>query len=75
MKRVPPTKSFEHADEARFQLFVKTLWSTIYTNAQSVGYTVLLVPSYFDFIRIKAYFKDKNAQVASISEYTDKKEC
>lgn len=34
-----------------------------------------MVPSYFDFVRLKAYFKGKNAQVAMISEYTDKKEC
>jgi U3 small nucleolar RNA-associated protein 25 len=35
---------------------------------------VLLVPSYFDFVRLKTYFKGKNALVAMISEYTDKKE-
>ena len=73
LKRIPPVASFEHADEARYQLFVKTLWQSIYTS--STGYTVLLVPSYFDFVRLKAHFKDKNAQVAMISEYTDKKEC
>lgn len=73
LKRIPPVASFEHADESRYQLFVKTLWQGIYTNC--TGYTVLLVPSYFDFVRLKAYFKAKNAQVAFISEYTDKKEC
>ena len=73
LKRVPPVESFERADESRYQLFVKTLWQGIYTNC--TGYTVLLVPSYFDFVRLKTYFKAKNAQVAMISEYTDKKEC
>ena len=51
---------------------MKTLWQGIYQNC--TGYTVLLVPSYFDFIRLKNYFKSKNAQVAMISEYTAKKE-
>ena len=73
LKRIPPVESFEHADESRYQLFVKTLWQGIYQNC--TGYTVLLVPSYFDYVRLKAYFKEKNAQVAMISEYTERKEC
>jgi hypothetical protein len=35
---------------------------------------VLLVPSYFDYIRLKSFFKRKNAQVAMVSEYTEKKQ-
>jgi len=35
---------------------------------------VLLVPSYFDFVKLKGFFRRKNAQVAMISEYTEKKE-
>lgn len=72
LKRIPPVESFEHADESRYQLFIKTLWQSIYSEC--TGYTVLLVPSYFDFVRLKTYFKGKNALVAMISEYTDKKE-
>ena len=59
LKRIPPVASFEHADEARYQLFIKTLWQGIYQAC--TGYTVLLVPSYFDFVRLKSYFKGKNA--------------
>ena len=65
--------SFEHADDSRYQLFVKTLWQGIYVDCS--GYTVLLVPSYFDFVRLRTYFRGKNAQVAMISEYTERKEC
>jgi len=71
LKRIPPVVSFEHADESRYQLFVKTLWQGIYQDC--TGYTVLLVPSYFDFVRLKTFFKGKNAQVAMINEYTDRK--
>ena len=35
---------------------------------------MLLVPSYFDFVKLKGFFRRKNAQVATISEYTEKKE-
>ena len=74
MKKIPPVQSFEHADGSRFTLFTKTLWSSIYDD-NTVGYTVLLVPSYFDYIKLKTFFKSRNAQVAMICEYTDKKEC
>ena len=73
LKRIPPVASFEHADEARYQLFVKTLWNDIYQNCN--GYTVILVPSYFDFVRLRSYIRDKNQNVAMISEYSEKKEC
>jgi hypothetical protein len=74
LRRIPPVKSFEHSDCARFTLFTKTLWKGIYEDNTS-GYTVLLVPSYFDFVKLKQYFKSRNAQVAMICEYTEKREC
>ncbi len=39
------------------------------------GYTVLFVPSYLDFVRLRTFFRNKNAQVAFISEYSEKKDC
>lgn len=74
LRRIPPVQSFEHADAARFTLFTKTLWKTIYED-NTTGYTVLLVPNYFDFVKLKAFFKTRNAQVAMICEYTEKREC
>ena len=67
-------QSYEHNDGARYTLFTKTLWKDIYEDNTS-GYTVLLVPNYFDYVKLKAYFKSRNAQVAMISEYTEKREC
>ena len=74
LKKIPPVKSFEHADGARFHLFTKTLWHGIYEE-NTVGYTVLLVPNYFDYVKLKNFFRQRNCQVAMISEYTEKKEC
>lgn len=73
LKRVPPVASIEHADDARFALFTKLLWRPIYENQQ--GYTVLLVPSYFDYVKLKGYLTEKNQNVAMISEYTERREC
>lgn len=62
LKRVAAS-SIEQVDDARFNLFTKLLWKGIYEDVatESAGYTVLLVPSYFDFVRLKSYMKRKNA--------------
>lgn len=36
---------------------------------------MLFVPSYLDFVRLRTFFKNKNAQIAYISEYSEKKDC
>lgn len=43
-------------------------------STEQSGYTILLVPQYFDYVRLKGFFRRKNAQVAVISEYTEKRE-
>ena len=73
MKRLPKLQSYEQAADSRFTMFTKNLWTGIYEDCP--GYTVLLVPSYFDYVRLRAYFKSRNASVAMISEYTPSKEC
>ena len=73
LKRIPPVASIEHADDARFSLFIKTLWQPIYE--ESNGYTLIFVPSYFDYVRLKNHIKGKNQQVAMVCEYTEKREC
>lgn len=73
LRRLPNVESFEHIDDARFSFFTKKIWDQLYEGNQ--GYTVLFVQSYFDFVRLRTFFKNKNAQVAFISEYSEKKDC
>ena len=73
LRRLPEVSSFEHSDSSRFSFFTKKLWDAIYVDNQ--GYTILVVPSYFDFVNLRTYIKNKNAQVVFISEYSDKKQC
>jgi hypothetical protein len=76
LKRLPNVSSFEHADATRFNYFSKKLWEPIYEAAkQAGGYTVLFVPHYFDFIKIRTFIRNLNAQVCFISEYSEKKSC
>lgn len=76
LRRLPQVASIDLVDDCRFNLFSRQLWKGIYdeVSEEQSGYTVLLVPQYFDFVKIKTFFKRRNAQVAMISEYTDKKE-
>ena len=57
-------------------MFTKQLWKGMYEEVShdQCGYTIVLTPNYYDFVRLKGFFKRKNAQVAMISEYTPKKE-
>ena len=73
LRRLPNVSSYEHVDSARFSFFTKKVWDAIYQDNQ--GYTVVFVPNYFDFVTLRSYLKNKNAQVTFISEYSDKKQC
>ena len=73
LRRLPAVSSFEHADTTRFSFFTNKIWDAIYQGCD--GYTILFVPNYFDFVKIRTYLKNKNAQVSFISEYSEKKSC
>ena len=71
LRRVPYVSSYEHASDARFKFFTRKIWDGLYDN--NSGYTVLFVPNYFDFVKLRTFIKNKNAQVVFISEYSEKK--
>lgn len=73
LRRLPNVSAYEHSDSARFNFFTKKLWDGIYVDSQ--GYTVVFVPNYFDFVQLRTFLRNKNAQVTFISEYSDKKQC
>lgn len=73
LKRLPNVSSYEHADGARFSFFTKKIWKGLYEENQ--GYTILFIPHYFDFVKLRTFFKSENAQVSFISEYSEKKHC
>lgn len=73
LRRLPNVETIAHVDDARYAFFTKQLWDKLYED--NPGYTVLFVSSYLDFVRLRTFFKNKNAQVAFISEYSEKKDC
>jgi len=68
-----PVGDLETAAERKFDYFTKKIWPKLYENCKS--YTILYVPTYFDFMRLKKYFNDTHASVGCISEYTKKGAC
>jgi len=73
LRRLPNVTTFQHVDDCRFNFFTKSLWDGLYDGCQ--GYTLIFLPHYFDFVRMKNFLKNRNAQVAMISEYTPNKDC
>ena len=63
--------SFDAAPDARFRHFVAKVWPRI----RDAGVTgqLLFVPSYFDFLRLRRFFKEEGVDVALASEYQDKR--
>lgn len=62
------TDSLELVDETRFNFFTKKLWQKLYENLSC--YSILVTSTYFEYIRVKSFLKNKNASVAYISEYS-----
>mmetsp|Transcript_26502 Transcript_26502/g.40464 ORF Transcript_26502/g.40464 Transcript_26502/m.40464 type:complete len:103 (-) Transcript_26502:405-713(-) len=74
LRRLPNVSSFEHADTARFNFFSKQIWTPLYESSQkNGGYTIVVVPHYFDFVKLRTYIKGLNANVSFVSEYSEKK--
>ncbi|BGP31450.1 rRNA-binding ribosome biosynthesis protein utp25 [Rhodotorula toruloides] len=64
-------------DEKRFEFFTTKTLPTLLKSAVSSSQTLIFVPSYFDFVRLKRYLQKNISQLgsdfsfAAISEYSD----
>ncbi|KAM6128497.1 LOW QUALITY PROTEIN: U3 small nucleolar RNA-associated protein 25 homolog [Pterocles gutturalis] len=58
--------------DARFQFFNKVLLST---RDAIMSHTLIYVPSYFDYVRLRNYFKKEDLNFTHICEYTKKGVC
>jgi len=59
LRRLPNVNSFEHADQARYTFFTKKIWKSLYE--ENTGYTILFIPHYFDFVKLRTHMKGENA--------------
>ncbi|XP_057198923.1 U3 small nucleolar RNA-associated protein 25 homolog [Triplophysa rosa] len=58
--------------DARFQFFVDKILPQYKDSVMS--HTLIYVPSYFDFVRLRNYLKKKDVSFGSISEYSQRSE-
>lgn len=60
--------SLEHSFEARFEYFTKTVLPQ-YKNP-TMAHCLIYVPSYFDYVRVRNYFKKEEISFVQVSEYS-----
>ncbi|KAF9970800.1 hypothetical protein BGZ73_006419 [Actinomortierella ambigua] len=63
-------RSLVNADDSRFQYFIKTMLPQLRRSAITQSHTLIFVPSYFDFVRLRNFFSENKYSSASICEYT-----
>ncbi|KAG0261999.1 hypothetical protein DFQ27_002676 [Actinomortierella ambigua] len=63
-------RSLVQADDVRFQYFIKTMLPQLRRSAITQSHTLIFVPSYFDFVRLRNFFSENKYSSASICEYT-----
>ncbi|RMX40576.1 hypothetical protein pdam_00016584 [Pocillopora damicornis] len=64
--------NFSEAADKRFQIFTDKVLPDF--KGSLMGHTAIFVPSYFDFVRLRNYFKREGIDCAQISEYSQPKE-
>ncbi|KAF9106747.1 rRNA-binding ribosome biosynthesis protein utp25 [Mortierella sp. GBA35] len=64
------TRTLAQADDNRFQYFITQTLPQLRRSAVTQTHTMIFVPSYFDFVRLRNYFSENKYSFAAICEYT-----
>ena len=62
-----PCLSLADVNEVRFQHFKTDVLPKLRSSVQ--GHTLIYIPSYFDYVRVRNLFKDENISCVTLAEY------
>lgn len=62
--------SVQEDPDARFKFFLDKIMANVLKSALLQSHTLIFIPSYFDFTRIRSYFKEEMPSFAKLSEYS-----
>ncbi|KAI7879425.1 DUF1253-domain-containing protein [Lichtheimia hyalospora FSU 10163] len=65
------TTSLAAMNDTRFKYFIEKTLPTLRKSALMQTHTLIFVPSYFDYVRLRNYFEDNMYSYDSCCEYTD----
>ncbi|RKO91155.1 digestive organ expansion factor, partial [Blyttiomyces helicus] len=65
-----PVRTAAEADDARFDYFVQKIMPAIRPSGIQQKHTLVFIPSYFDFVRVRNYYDEHDYSFAQLSEYT-----
>ncbi|XP_052270785.1 U3 small nucleolar RNA-associated protein 25 homolog [Dreissena polymorpha] len=65
------SSSYTNLPDDRFEFFIKKVFPQ--HSKAGIQQTLIFIPSYFDFVRLRNYFKREGINVLQVSEYTEDK--
>ena len=65
-----PNNSLSNSADARFKFFTETILPKF--NSSALGHTLVYIPSYFDFLRLRNYMRKEEISFTSICEHTER---
>jgi U3 small nucleolar RNA-associated protein 25 len=70
-QRIEPSSLAEAAD-VRFKYFIEDVLPTI--RAATTSHTLIFIPSYFDFVRVRNYMNTRHLSICMIGDYSKQSE-
>ena len=71
-QRIPHGQSVTEAPDIRFTAFTTTKLASLRKSVIQQSQTLVVVPSYFDFVRLRNYMVEHDYDVAAVSEYSSR---
>ncbi|KAI9094703.1 digestive organ expansion factor, partial [Phlyctochytrium arcticum] len=65
-----PCSNPAKADDARFAYFVERVLPTLRSSIVQQAHSMIFIPTYFDYVRVRNYLKEHKYEFAELSEYT-----